>query len=775
MVSSKRILEFFVAEELDPYVDRDPKSSETDGFVVKMEGVSACWAKEGGAEVKETKPSQPVDKKTKEYELVAINEASAGTTGVGDTGLLNRAFNTLMNVNLNVKKGQLIAVVGSVGSGKSSFLSALLGELHLKEGYCRVIGTVAYCDQRPWILNATVQDNILFGRPLDEAKLQNAIHAASLEDDIKILPGGILTEIGEKGINLSGGQKARVALARAVYYDTDVYLLDDPLSAVDAHVGQHIFQHCIKKVLAGRTRILVTHHVHLLHHCDIIVVMEDGKVKASGSYEELRRSGVDISTSVPHATAEEEVILVDPNVDETIAVTPETDNNIAVESMKKDEKEAIVIRKSSVASTSENKSSKVSVKASSKVEDKRSTTLMTTEEKKLGDVDPKTYSYYIRAGGIWLFSSLVMSLLAGQGFQIGSSFWLSYWGTVSFRRDNAGEPLSTAANIYFLNVYAAFACAYLGLYTIRSILLANHRLGTSVKLHASLLKRVLGAPVAFFDVTPLGRILNRFSSDLLTVDEELSQTISQVSNSLLSCIGALFAIAAATKGTFTILMLPLMLVYNRVQIYFRKTNTTVARLESISRSPIYADFSQALSGMGSIRAYHEQDRFVKHLEFMVDRNSIANITSQNASQWLAIRLDLLGSIVTFFIALIAVVTPRGFIPAGYMALGLSYSFQMTTYLKFCVRMIASLEAQMNSVERIMFYVESVEQEGHLPGELAPDQVPPDWPTRGTIRGKNVQMRYREGPLVLKGVDFEIQSNEKIGIAGRTGYAILPLS
>lgn len=324
--------------------------------------------------------------------------------------------------------------------------------------------------------------------------------------------------------------------------------------------------------------------------------------------------------------------------------------------------------------------------------------------------------------------------------------------------------MSGETSLLYLNTYAWICMIGVFLITGRSLLLAHHRLGTSALLHEQLLSRTLGAPISFFDVTPVGRILNRFSSDMSTIDEELSQTISQVLNSFFACLGSIGAIAGATKGTFLILLVPLMFLYTRVQSYFRKTNTTVARLESVSRSPIYADFSQALSGISSIRAYKDAQRFILHLEAQLDNNSIAAITAQLAGQWLAIRLDVLGASISFFVALIAV-TSGGFIPAGYMAIGLLYSFQLITFLKFAVRMSATGEAQMNSVERIKYYIDNVPQEFT---KDPIDNIPEDWPSNGNIVATNVKLRYRDGPLVLKGLNFNVDAGDKVGIAGRTG-------
>ena len=651
---------------------------------------------------------------------------------------VNRSVHTLNGISLEVKRGQLLAIVGPVGSGKSSLLSGLSGEMRLNSGKLALSGSVAYCDQRPWILNATVKDNVIFGKPFDADRFDRAVHASCLEDDIAVLPGGVMTEIGERGINLSGGQKARVALARAVYWDADVYLLDDPLSAVDAHVGQHIFEECILKELAGKTRILVTHHVHLLPRCDMVLVLDDGKIKALGSYLELRYSGVDIDAYVPSHNEEEEAEEKDSMVDSDIG------------------KEKV--------GTMKEKVKKSDVKASKA--DNRSSNIIEKEEREEGEVVSSAYTYYLKAGGMWLYALLLVVVLCVAGLDLASSFWLSYWSEVTVRYENRGDELSSSSNIYYLNIYALLSMlGVVGIF-VRAIILANHRLGTSLHLHSDLLKSVMGSPIAFFDVTPLGRILNRFSTDITTVDEELSQTISQLVNSMLQCVESFAAVAAATQGTFLALLIPLCALYFRIQKYFRRSSTEIQRLQSISLSPIYADFSQALVGVSTIRAYGMKDEFIRRMEVSVDSNTIAAVFQQLASQWLSIRLDMIGAIITLFVAALAAGAGTNFISPGYLGLALTFATNLTTFLKFAVRMIATAEAQMNSVERIRYYAQQLEQEGMESNLLPP---PPDnWPTKGTIEARNMSMRYRDGPLVLNQINFDIHAGEKIGIAGRTG-------
>lgn len=403
--------------------------------------------------------------------------------------------------------------------------------------------------------------------------------------------------------------------------------------------------------------------------------------------------------------------------------------------------------------------------------DTRATQLNSVEERTQGDVTSAIYLYYIRAGGSALFGVMGLFIVCAQSAQVLSSFWLSYWGEVSVNREEDGHALSSARNVWFLGIFAALSALNLFFYILRSCALANHRLGASVDLHRGLLKATLFAPVAFFDVTPTGRILNRFSSDLLTVDEELSQSVSQGLNSVASVLSAIGAIAGATKGTFLLLLLPIAVFYRLIQRFFKATNTSVARLESISRSPIYADFSQALNGLTSIRAYSEAPRFIATLESYVDANTIANVTQQIAGQWLAIRLDLIGALISVFMAVLAAAAP-GFIPPGFLALGLAYSFQLTTFLKYMVRMLATLEAQLNSVERVRYYMDHIEREGAAKEEdqaaLTASEIPASWPSEGRIVGNSLEMRYRDGPLVLKGLSFSIAGAEKVGVAGRTG-------
>lgn len=483
---------------------------------------------------------------------------------------------TLSDINITIKQGQLVAIVGTVGSGKSSLLNLLLGEMHLTSGSVSMRGSVAYCDQKPWIRNCTVQENILFDTPMDEDRFQAALEASSLIDDIKILPGGVHTEIGERGINLSGGQKARVALARAVYQDADCYVLDDPLSAVDAHVGQHIFEKCLCGALVKKTRLLVTHSVHLLPQCDVIIIMEGGAVKAWGSYDDLRNSGFDISAFVPSGSTANTITDVETSTEGDEALSEPSEQNPSEDEMKDSHVDRNTWQSVDAADptshtrTKGNNTPKGTPKSAHKTVDKdgidasdkeaaptlapQSTQLIKDEEKGVGAVDLSIYKYYLKFAGAFNVTVIIVCLFMQQVCTVLASFYLSYWGTRSVEREEDGNEMSGNTNLQYLFVYSLLCVGGVVFLMFRSVSLAQMSNLASIKIHTALLNRVLAAPVAFFDVTPLGRIVNRFSSDLATIDESLMQSWSQVLQNILGILAAVVSIAIATNGIFIILL-----------------------------------------------------------------------------------------------------------------------------------------------------------------------------------------------------------------------------
>jgi ATP-binding cassette subfamily C (CFTR/MRP) protein 1 len=663
---------------------------------------------------------------------------------------------TLQDINCTIEAGSLVAVVGAVGTGKSSFLSAILGEMEplhnskvhiprpegVKDGY------ISYCAQTPWVVNATLRDNVLFGREYVEERYTEVVEACALLDDLVVLPAGDMTEIGERGINLSGGQKARVSLARALYSEkTRIMLYDDPLSAVDAHVGEHIFTHAITGPLAeGSTRILVTHHVHLLSRCNSVIVLDHGRITHHGTYKDLVAQGVDFAGAVDISKAK--VAAAD-----TTAVVPDDDSKKPVEADKKPVEAKKEVAISDVKKDALKKSGKKLVK---------------DEEREEGAVAGGAYMHYGRAGGLNVAFFIVLVQGLGRASEVMAGFWLAIWAKRTLAASQRGEPFSRGETNYYVGIYALFGfLGVMGL-TVRSILVAVHRLGASKKLHDELTHSVLRAPVAFFDVTPTGRILNRFAADMDKIDLELTQSLSQGVSTIFSVLGAIAAMVVATNGTFLVPLIPLGYVYFLVQKWFRKTSTELQRINSVANSPIFADFSQTLSGTSTIRAYGEESRFFDNCKSSFDTMNASYILVQLTNFWLGLRLDVLGGLMGAFIGGVAVATSSsGFIPAGYLGLALSYSIEVTSFLKFGVRMIATVEAQMNSVERVLYYTFNIESE-------APDFIPENdpepgtWPLKGEIELKNASLRYRDGPLVLKDISLKVKAGEKVGVCGRTG-------
>merc|ERR1712238_578341 len=506
----------------------------------------------------------------------------------------------------------------------------------------------------------------------------------------------------------------------------------------DAHVGEHLFEHAVAGNLWKEppTRILVTHHIHFLPRCDKVIVIDNGSVTHFGTYSELVKDGLDFVGAVDFdeekKEKEEEQANTQSKEVEKVAVTP-----------KENEKE----------------------KAALKVKGQE---LTTKEEKGEGAVSASAYFHYAKAGGKYKFFLLFVVQGLGRGSEIMASFWLARWAENSFKAFEDGHPMSNSRTTYYVNIYALFGMLGVACLTVRAILMANHRLHASKSLHDNLTTSIMRAPVSFFDVTPTGRILNRFAADVDKIDQDLTQSIGQGVGTIFSVLGALGAIIAATKGTFLGPLLPLGYIYYIIQKWFRKTSTELQRVTSIAGSPIFADFSQVLTGTSTIRAYDEQSRFFTQCQNSFDKYNASFNLVYMCNYWLGLRLDILGGCIGAFIGGVAVLTAKdGFIPAGWLGLALSYAIEITGFLKHGVRMIATIEADMNSVERVLYYTQNVEPE-------APDIIPEndpasgEWPSAGNIEIKNGSMRYRDGPLVLKDVSIQITGGSKIGVVGRTG-------
>ncbi|KAI9272857.1 multi drug resistance-associated protein MRP [Phascolomyces articulosus] len=686
----------------------------------------------------------------------------------------------LKDINLAVKKGDVTAVVGRVGSGKSSLISALLGDMVKKNGKVTLRGSIAYVPQQPWVMNATLRDNIVFGHRWDPIFYDRVLEACSLKSDIQILSAGDQTEIGERGINLSGGQKARVSLARAIYARADIYLLDDPLSAVDAHVGRHIFDNVVgpEGILKNKARILVTHGIAFLHKVDNVVMLREGEVILNGTFDELMNQRSELyalMTDYGNQQRSSGQNSEDEDTDDTLGPTSHEDTQPTDPGHCEEEsalnREQEYIRRERLSSTSSANSSMTLRRASlasigkhvKKAQNKDR--LMTVEETAKGSVDNSVYKEYAKscsvAGVCMVLGFQILAQLAG----VGANVWLKHW-TSGDKDGNGGSGFSVWVN---LAIYAGIGWSGT-LFTVSQTLslwiLCAIR--SARVLHAHMLESVVRSPMSFFDTTPLGRILNRFSKDQHTVDEVLPRSFQGYFRVLFAVIATILVIAVSTPF-FLILVIPLGFIYMYIQRYYLATSRELKRLDSVGKSPIYSHFQETIAGVSTIRAYGQQRRFTFENEIRLDDNQRAYFPSISCNRWLAVRLEFLGSIIIFGAAIFAVIgviygTGTSIIDAGVVGLSVSYALSVTQALNWVIRTYCEIETNIVSVERVKEYIE-------LPTEKYESDrtVSKEWPEKGQINFQDYGARYRPGlDLALRDLSMNVRPQEKIGIVGRTG-------
>uniref|UniRef100_A0A8B9SE88 Canalicular multispecific organic anion transporter 1 n=1 Tax=Apteryx owenii TaxID=8824 RepID=A0A8B9SE88_APTOW len=639
----------------------------------------------------------------------------------------------LCSVTLDITPGSLVAVVGAVGSGKSSLVSAMLGEMENIKGHINIQGSLAYVPQQAWIQNATLKDNILFGSELDEARYQQVLKACALLPDLELLPAGDQTEIGEKGINLSGGQKQRVSLARAVYNNADIYLLDDPLSAVDAHVGKYLFDHVLgpKGLLQKKTRILVTHSISFLSQVDNIVVLVAGAVSEHGSYSTLLANRGAFAQFLNSYGAQEKDAP--------------------------DEKAAGTGHATGLGQAKGTQCYKILTLAQKSRHQLSVFPLQPTGTKGDSAVKFSMYLRYLRAVG-WGFSFWVaMSYLAQYVAFVGTNLWLSAWTDDAQLYLNQTYP--PGQRDLRIGVFGALGVAQALFLFIATILSAHGAVQASRVMHQRLLSNILHVPMSFFDTTPTGRIVNRFAKDIFTVDETIPMSFRSWLSCFMAIISTLLMISLATPF-FALIIIPLGIFYYFVLRFYVSTSRQLRRLDSVTRSPIYSHFGETVSGLSVIRAYGHQERFLQQNESTVDINQKSVYSWIVSNRWLAIRLEFVGSLVVFFSALLAVIS-KGTLEGGIVGLSISSALNVTQTLNWLVRMSSELETNIVAVERIHEYTKAPWVTGKRP--------PHGWPSKGEIQFIDYKVRYRpELELVLQGITCDIRSTEKVGVVGRTG-------
>uniref|UniRef100_A0AAR2LVR4 ABC-type glutathione-S-conjugate transporter n=1 Tax=Pygocentrus nattereri TaxID=42514 RepID=A0AAR2LVR4_PYGNA len=682
-------------------------------------------------------------------------------------GIVCQKVTCISRINFQVPRGALVAVVGHVGSGKSSLLSAMLGETERRSGSVSIKGSVAYVPQQAWIQNATLQDNILFGREKRKSWYQRVLEACALLPDLEILPAGDATEIGEKGLNLSGGQKQRVSLARAVYRKADVYLLDDPLSAVDAHVGQHIFDKVIgpKGVLRDKTRVLVTHGMSFLPQADLILVLVDGEITESGSYQELlNRNGAFADFIHTFASSErKETKIWTPIKPQQIDCM--WGNWLVKFSAKTFLQRTNCCFKVSLTlflclSGDTNNVTMQSVEPDIEQEQipEELGKLTVVDKARIGRVKLELYIEYFRTIGLALIVPILFLYAFQQAASLAYNYWLSMW---------ADEPIINGTQLNTdmkLGVYGALGfaqgIAIFGTTVAISIggIIASHQ------LHLDLLKNVLHSPMSFFESTPSGNLLNRFAKEIDAIDcmipDGLKMMLSYFFKLMEVCIIVLLATPFAA-----IIIFPLALLYAFVQSFYVATSCQLRRLESVSRSPIYTHFNETVQGASVIRAFGEQSRFILQANQRVDHNQTAYFPRFVATRWLAVNLEFLGNGVVLAAAILSVMGKDTLSP-GIVGLAVSHSLQVTGILSWIVRSWTDVENNIVSVERVKEYAETP-KEAAWTSEC--NALPFAWPQTGTIEFQDYSLQYRKGlEFALKGISLHIHQREKIGIVGRTG-------
>eukprot|EP00924_Labyrinthula_sp_SR-Ha-C_P003457 augustus_masked-scaffold_15-processed-gene-10.53-mRNA-1 protein AED:0.02 eAED:0.03 QI:0/-1/0/1/-1/1/1/0/1410 len=706
---------------------------------------------------------------------------------------------------LLLEEGQIYMVTGKVGSGKTALLKLLVNDL-VPEGNETIENSAAcicYAAQVPFIQNETLKQNIIFHHPFDKVLYEKVVKACALRPDFKTLPMGDGTEIGEKGINLSGGQKARVSLARAVYASNFggekdgpvLLLLESVFEAVDEHVGDHIWKNVFCGMLKEpnlqgkmRTVVCVTHALKRLkdENVDKILLMKNGEVSIQGSYQELYDLG--------NEDFEELVEALRKTRETAEGAKNAESKDASTELLSSDEhkaERAVVSRRDSLGSTASQASS---VKPTEVGKD-----LTGKEERAVGEVSKEVYlSYLSAAGGFLALFFIFISYLLQTAMDFLSTRWLAYWSsrepkpdlflaeqgfstlaigsgfnqemTHNFHSSGAAyAPLQGVKEVkeqgFYLGVFAFLSGLYLFamLLTVISVLTSGFR--ASRVTYRELLDKVMHAKMSFFDTTPTGRILNRFSKDIYTVDEVLPYTISSFLGTSFSVLGTVFSISYVAP--WFLVMLPFLSVFYRyIQKYYIASSRELQRWDSVLRSPIYSFFTETLEGRSSVRAYGLGDTFKNRNLTQLDKNLRAYYLSVSANRWLAVRLECIGTSLSVGAAFLVVIQKGRLLEAGLAGLALSYSMQITQSLNWTVRMVSDLETNMVSVERLSEYKMNIETEAEVPATKK--TYLENWPSKGVIEFEKLEARYREKlPLVLRGINLKIEAGEKVGIVGRT--------
>ncbi|KAF1890351.1 hypothetical protein Lal_00013605 [Lupinus albus] len=555
---------------------------------------------------------------------------------------LSSANTTLKNINVTISHGMRVAVCGTVGSGKSTLLSCMLGEVPKVSGILKACGSRAYVAQSPWVQSGKIEDNILFGKEMDRERYEKVLEACSLKKDLEILSFGDQTVIGERGINLSGGQKQRIQIARALYQDADIYLFDDPFSAVDAHTGSHLFKECLLGLLSSKTVVYVTHQVEFLPAADLILVMKDGKITQCGKYADLLNSGTDFMELVgAHQQALSALNSLDGGAVSSEISTLEQDVNV-----------------SGVLDVKEKNGNKDMQNDKTDNKNEAIGQLVQEEEREKGRVGLSVYwSYITTAFGGALVPFILLAQILFQALQIGSNYWMA-WATPISSDVDAPVKGTTLITVYVgLSIGSSFCIL------VRAMFLATAGYKTATILFSKMHHCIFRAAMSFFDSTPSGRILNRASTDQSAVDTDIPFQIGSFAFSLIQLFGIIAVMSQVAWQVF-IVFIPVIAISIWYQQYYIPSARELSRLVGVCKAPIIQHFAETISGTSTIRSFDQQSRFQELNMKLTDGYSRPKFNIAGAMEWLCFRLDMLSSITFAFSLIFLISIPQGVIEPG---------------------------------------------------------------------------------------------------------------
>ncbi|XP_023231179.1 multidrug resistance-associated protein 4-like [Centruroides sculpturatus] len=664
-------------------------------------------------------------------------------------GIFKDDDTTLKAISLDVQVGELLVVVGSIGSGKTSLLMTILGEIPICSGKVIVNGKIAYASQEAWLFNGTIRENILFGGEYREDKYNEVLYITALEKDISLFPKGDLTRVGERGTTMSGGQKARINLARALYRDADIFILDDPLSAVDTPVAKHIFEKCIMKYLSNKICILVTHQIHFLQYATKILVLKQGNCAALGDYNKIMNSEINLGIS-----ANDEKYTQKEMAEEELLNTKDVDifHSVEIENTANHVKE-------NVKATKEN------------------------EEKSFKSLGISVYKAYVDAGANSFFKIIILFfLIVSQAVTNGGDIWLLKWIkdetafidtknienftlAVNNSNETGGEDFlhRREINVY---VYVGLIFGLLVVTFISVSVFYEMSMAASINLHKNMFRCIIRTPITFLDMNPIGKIINRFSKDMMSVDEVLSYLFQHVIRMIALLLG-IFVVEAIINLYLLIFTVILTIVFYFLWTFHTRALKSIKYLEGKARSPVFSHLSATLYGLTTIRAFKVENNFKIAFNEFQDKHTATWFLYVALNSWISIY----GELICFINLLIIIVMLDVMKPTenagSKVGLALNYGILMFLYYPWLVRQTSEIDYQMNSVSRILNYSKLNSEAAY---ESSPDKQPPlEWPKRGEIKYDNVSLQYsKDKPAVLKELTFHINPGEKIGIVGRTG-------